>query len=282
MGGGTDVDEAIQWMINRSGGGDFVVIRATGSAGYNDYIKGLGVVNSVETLLIDSKEKANLKEAADKIKNAEALFIAGGDQNNYVQFWTDTEVAKAIQYLIDTKKVPIGGTSAGCAVLSGYIFDAKNGSVVSEEALTNPYNPLVSLSKSFIKIPTLQNVIADQHYSQRTRQGRHIAFLARLIKDFNMPSPLGIGVDEKTAVAIDESGATKIFGSGSAHFLRTNKTPEQCEANKTLTWNREGKAVSTSIKIGSAIGTEGINILQNSATGADQYWYALDGMFKIN
>jgi cyanophycinase len=282
MGGGSDVDEAIQWMIGRSGGGDFVVIRATGSTGYNEYIKGLGMVNSVETLLIDSKEKANLKEAGEKIRNAEALFIAGGDQNNYVQFWTDTEVSKAIQYLIDTKKVPIGGTSAGCAILSGYIFDAKNGSVISEEALTNPYNPLVSLSKSFIKIPALQNTIADQHYSQRTRQGRHVAFLARLMKDFNATAPLGIGVDEKTAVAIDEDGATRTFGAGNAHFLLTSKTPEQCEANKTLTWNRDGKAVSTSIKKGSPIGTEGFNVLQKTTAVADQFWYATDGVFKIN
>ena len=31
MGGGTDVDAAFQWMCGRSGNGDFLVIRATGS-----------------------------------------------------------------------------------------------------------------------------------------------------------------------------------------------------------------------------------------------------------
>ncbi len=30
MGGGTDVDAAFQWMCQRAGGGDFVVIRTTG------------------------------------------------------------------------------------------------------------------------------------------------------------------------------------------------------------------------------------------------------------
>src|SRR5688572_17106590 len=50
-GGSTDVDEAFRWMIKRSGGGDFVVIRASGSTGYNEYIKGLDSLNSVETLL---------------------------------------------------------------------------------------------------------------------------------------------------------------------------------------------------------------------------------------
>ena len=33
MGGGTDVDAAFQWMCQRAGGGDFVVIRTTGTAG---------------------------------------------------------------------------------------------------------------------------------------------------------------------------------------------------------------------------------------------------------
>lgn len=31
MGGGTDADAAFQWMCQRSGGGDFLVIRATGT-----------------------------------------------------------------------------------------------------------------------------------------------------------------------------------------------------------------------------------------------------------
>jgi hypothetical protein len=31
MGGGTDVDAAFQWMCQRSGNGDFLVIRATGT-----------------------------------------------------------------------------------------------------------------------------------------------------------------------------------------------------------------------------------------------------------
>ena len=35
MGGGTDVDAAFQWMCERAGGGDFVVIRTTGTDAYN-------------------------------------------------------------------------------------------------------------------------------------------------------------------------------------------------------------------------------------------------------
>lgn len=112
MGGSKDVDMAIRWMIQKSGGGDFVIIRSSGSNGYNDYIyKRLGGVNSVETILINSRLLANDTIVARKIRNAEALFIAGGDQANYVNFWKGTKVEEAVNYIRNTKQVPVGGTS---------------------------------------------------------------------------------------------------------------------------------------------------------------------------
>ena len=163
-GGGKDVDAAMKWMIDRSGGGDFVIIRASGSTGYNEYLFELGKLNSVETLLIDSRGKAMDKETGKKIREAEALFIAGGDQWNYVNFWSNSEVSEAIRYLIEEKKIPIGGTSAGCAVLSQFIFDARHDTVVSADALANPYASQVSVSKSlfnflFLKMPLPISII---------------------------------------------------------------------------------------------------------------------------
>lgn len=77
MGGGTDVDAAIQWMIQKSGGGDFVIIRASGADGYNSYIyNDLGGVNSCETILIDSRNAANDPGVETTIRNAEAVFMA--------------------------------------------------------------------------------------------------------------------------------------------------------------------------------------------------------------
>ena len=55
MGGGTDVDAAFQWMCQRAGGGDFVVIRTTGTDAYNPYIQELcPQLDSVETIMITS------------------------------------------------------------------------------------------------------------------------------------------------------------------------------------------------------------------------------------
>src|SRR5215471_12242803 len=60
MGGGTDVDKAFQWMCGKANGGDFLVIRATGTDAYNPYIQGLCPgLNSVATLIIPSTAAAN-------------------------------------------------------------------------------------------------------------------------------------------------------------------------------------------------------------------------------
>jgi hypothetical protein len=37
MGGATENDEAMKWLLQRANGGDVVVIRSTGGNGYNNY-----------------------------------------------------------------------------------------------------------------------------------------------------------------------------------------------------------------------------------------------------
>lgn len=278
MGGSTDVDQALQWMIDRAKGGDVVIIRASGSTGYNDYIYELGKVNSVETLLIDSRDKALKPSVGQRIREAEMLFIAGGDQWNYVRFWKDSEVSKAIQYLIDEKKIPVGGTSAGCAVLSGYIFDARHGSAYSKDVLRNPYDSTVSVSESFVKLPLLEGFISDQHYSQRERQGRHVTFMARMIKDFNIEQPKGIGVDEKTAFCIDKDGNAYAYGTNSVYILICEPfIPEQCEVNKPLTFDVKGKAIRAYIYQASLTGTVVYNLKENPPTKPIELWSVKSG-----
>lgn len=278
-GGGKDVDAAMKWMIDRSGGGDFVIIRASGSTGYNDYLFELGELNSVETLLIDSREKAMDKETGKKIREAEALFIAGGDQWNYVNYWSNSEVSEALRYLIEEKKVPIGGTSAGCAVLSEFIFDARNDTVISADALPNPYAEQVSVSKSFIKLPFLENTIADQHYSQRDRLGRHVTFMARMFKDFNVRKPRGIAADERTAICIDKDGNTTVLGSGKAFFIiNDGNKPEVCKEGKPLSWISKHKALRVFIYQATPEGTPAFNLTHWPKENPNEYWSVNEGI----
>src|SRR5215831_8929877 len=80
MGGGDDVDAAFQWMCQRSGNGDFLVLSVKGKAEYNPYIQKLCPhENSAATLIIPSREAAQDSQVADIIGHAESVFIEGGD-----------------------------------------------------------------------------------------------------------------------------------------------------------------------------------------------------------
>jgi cyanophycinase len=283
MGGGKDVDAAFKWMINRSGGGDVVVIRASGTAAYNPYINELGKVNSVETLKIDSRELANNDSVARIIRNAEMLFIAGGDQSNYMKYWKGTKTMGAINYLLNTKHIPVGGTSAGCAILGGIYYSGEGGSLTADSALANPYNNLVTLyNNDFLHAPFLQNVITDQHYVTRNRQGRHVVFLSRIDKDWHIAAK-GIAADERTAVCMDDKGQAVVFGSSKAYFLLPNpkKPAEVCKPNKPLTWNRNQQAIKVYEVQGSETGLGHFDIAGFDVNKADggtwQWWWVDDG-----
>ncbi|CAN1520216.1 Secretion system C-terminal sorting domain [Flavobacteriaceae bacterium] len=252
MGGGTDNDDAIKWMFQKAGGGDVVVLRSAGTDGYNSYMyTELGVpVNSVETIIIDTRAKASIAAIATKIRNAEALFISGGDQATYVSYWKDTPVEDAINYLINTKKVPVGGTSAGCAILGKFYYSAANSSVTSALALANPYNTGVTIGvNDFVNSPILANTITDTHYDNPDRRGRQTTFISRMWKDLGAGlNAKGIGVFEKTAVCIDQNGIARVFAPTTASFayfyqMESNSTPETVLSGTPLTWNNAGIGV---------------------------------------
>lgn len=281
MGGGSDVQSAFKWMIGRSGGGDVVIIRASGTDAYNSFVYHLGNVNSVETLKIDSRELADNDTVADIIRNAEMLFIAGGNQANYMNFWRGTKTNDAINYLLNTKKAPVGGTSAGCAVLSGFYYSGENGGITSAEAMSDPWNSKVTLyNNDFLHAPFLSNVVTDQHYLAREREGRHLVFIARIYNDFNVAA-LGIAADEKTAVCIDENGIAEVFGTSRAYFIIQSeaKRPEQFSRGNIVTWKHNQKAVIVYEIEAATTGNGSFNVntfSESDAAGGKWFWWWID------
>jgi cyanophycinase len=235
MGGGQDVAEAFRWMIQKSGGGDFVVIRASGDDAYNPYIYALGNSDSVETIVFRTKDASSDPYVLDRIRTAEALFMAGGDQSDYLRLWKDTPVEAAINDLI-SRRVPVGGTSAGLAVLGQFIYTGARGSVESSQALANPYDFRVTLDRNFLNVPQLAQTITDSHFTQRDRLGRLVTFLARLIQDQWSMKPRGIGIDEHTALLMESNGAVTLVGSGQSWFLLPTSIPDVCQPRKPLTF----------------------------------------------
>jgi cyanophycinase len=236
MGGGTDQDAAFQWMCDRAVGGDFLVLRASGSDDYNPYLRKLcPALNSVATILIASREGATQPFVIDKIAKAEALFISGGSQDNYINFWQNTPMQEALNQGI-AKGVPIGGTSAGLAVLGQYNFSALKDTIKSPQALANPFHERVTIGRGFLHVPNLRGKITDSHFVARDRMGRLVAFLARISRDGGPAAPDGIGIDEKTAVLMESDGTAWVTGLGAAYFLRAPGPPEQCTPNRPVTY----------------------------------------------
>ena len=236
MGGGDDVEDAFRWMIAKSGGGDFVVIRARGSDDYNPYLLGLGGSDSVETLIIKSRRAAADPFVIERIRSAEALFIAGGDQWNYVRLWKGTPVEDAI-HAVAAKGAPVGGTSAGLAILGEFAFSAEHDTVTSIEALDDPYHRRVVLERDFLVFPLLARTITDSHFVERDRMGRSIAFLARILQDGWAPEVRGIAIDRQTALLVEPDGTVSIRGvpSRAAYMLRAAGPPEACRPDTPLT-----------------------------------------------
>ncbi|WP_171016184.1 cyanophycinase [Ramlibacter sp. 2FC] len=236
MGGGPDVDAAFQWMIQKSGGGNFVVIRASGADGYNPYIYAMGGLSSVETLVIQNREAAADPFVLERVARAEALFIAGGDQADYIQQWKGTPLDAAIQALMQ-RNVPIGGTSAGLAVLGQFDFAALRGTVTSAQALADPYNRYMKLDQGFLTGPGLGGVLADAHLDARDRMGRLLTFVARTVQDGWAPvaAARGIGVDVETALLVEGRQAMRV-GVGSAYFLSPTIAPTTCLPGQPLTF----------------------------------------------
>lgn len=262
MGGSTDVEAAFKWMIEKSGGGDFVVIRASGDDDYNAFINSLGKVDSVETIIFKSREASTDEFVLRKIRNAEAIFIAGGDQFNYVKYWQDTPVEDAINQLA-AKGVPVGGTSAGLAVLGEFFFSARNDTVTSPVALQNPFDMHVTVERGFLALPNLGHIITDSHFVARDRMGRLVAFLARIVRDGWAQEARGIGIDEKTAVVIEPDGLASIRGSGAAYFLRTPGKPEKCEVENALTYR--------GLSVYRIVGSATFNLSTWTGGGGDSY-----------
>jgi cyanophycinase len=271
MGGGTDVDAAFQWMIGKSGGGDFVVIRATGTNAYNPYIYGLGTVDSVETLIITTRAGAADPFVVNKIRNAEAVWIAGGDQSDYINLWKGTPVADAINYVANTKGAPVGGTSAGLAVLGQFIYTGATGSVTSSQALADPFHRYVTLDRDFVQIANMTGVITDSHFVTRDRLGRLVAFLARIINNGWASGGKGIGIDEATAMLVNPDGSATRVGTGAVYFLRTTGPAQVCATGTPLTYQNVAVykvSGAATFNVATWAGAGGVSYTVSANTGA--------------
>lgn len=293
MGGASESDEGMTWFLERANGGDVVVIRTSGSDGYNNYMfSELGVtLNSVETIRFDSPEAAFDPYVIERLNSAEAIWMAGGNQATYVNYWKDTPVMDAINNLVNVKQGVLGGTSAGMAVMGQAYFPALAGTVNQESALAFPFQPAMQFGyDDFIQAPFLENVITETHLNDpnRIRYGRITAFMARIGHDYGF-RPLALAANEYCAIAVGADGIARAFGEypqfddDYVYFLQANcempNTPEILEADQPLTWIRNEEAVKV-YRVPATVSGENffdLNTWNTGEGGAWEDWYVTSG-----
>ncbi|MEP6483046.1 MAG: cyanophycinase [Rudaea sp.] len=243
MGGGGKVDAAFKFIAERAGGGHVVILGAVSDDSFDpadgaygkSYMTQWGPVTSAETIIFHHREASSDPRVLAALRNADGIFLEGGDQSSYIKYWKGTGVQDALNAHVKANR-PIGGSSAGLAILGHYSYTALDGgSMESKVALANPFDSGVTLETDFLHIRNLESVVTDTHFSARSRLGRLITFIARLQKE-NDKNIVGIGVDEHTALLVDENGSAKLaVGSHGSAWMVTPQEPAQLVAGKPLT-----------------------------------------------
>ena len=242
-GGGTDVDAALQAMIDLARGCtscatkvDVVILRASGADGYNDYIFAMNGVDSVESLVITKASEANSAAVVATVTNAEVVFFAGGDQCDYVTLFKGGALEAAVESVY-ARGGSIGGTSAGMAIQGEFIYNGCVGSATSAEILANPFHRNATFTYDYFSWNDMGDVLTEQHLVTRDRMGRLYGFLARQIQDGKTPSALGVAADEVTSIVVDKNGLATVYGTGNAYFVLADHFPEVCQARMPLTYS---------------------------------------------
>ncbi len=182
---------------------------------YNKVFKEIGVKN-IEFLNIDDRKEAYLEENIEKVTLSKLIFFTGGDQLRITSLIGGTPLNKALLKGLHNGKV-IVGTSAGASVMSSTMILEGD----DEEA---PKKHSINMSPG---LGFLENIIIDQHFIQRGRIGRLLTGVAE------NPEYLGIGIDEDTAIIIDERKVLKVIGNGAVYIIDGSKInhtniSEQC------------------------------------------------------
>lgn len=150
----------------------------------------------------------------DSIKNANLIYISGGDQNRFMEVVQGTDVEASIHEAYKNGSL-IGGTSAGAAVMSKIMI---TGNELKHPVYSSTFR---NIEAENIEIQTglglLTDIIIDQHFVKRSRYNR----LLTAILEF--PKMIGIGIDESTAILVI-GNTIEVVGESQVIVL---KNPEQ-------------------------------------------------------
>jgi cyanophycinase len=160
----------------------------------------LGISDLVELYVKDRAETLD----PDKLRildGAAGVFFSGGDQLRISSQIGDTPIEQRVREIHQAGGL-IAGTSAGASMMSETML-VKGTSGESHKIGDLHMAPGLGL---------VRNVIIDQHFAERGRFGRLFGAVA------HNPRELGIGIDEDTALVLQDS-RFEVIGSGCVYVV---------------------------------------------------------------
>jgi cyanophycinase len=172
---------------------------------FRDYEKAFGAlgIERIEHLNVTEREQLLRRPPLDLLSGASVVFFTGGGQLRITTQFGGTRVCEEIQKFYEAGGT-IAGTSAGASVMS----DTMLVSGESDASHKVGSNLLMAPGLGYLK-----DVIIDQHFAERGRIGRLIGAVAQ------NPRLLGIGLDENTAIVVDQAKRFRVLGSGAAYVV---------------------------------------------------------------
>jgi cyanophycinase len=170
---------------------------------FDSYVKGfegLGVSELVE-LYVHDRAEAHDPELLHVLDDAAGIFFTGGDQLRLSSQIGDTEIERRVRAVWDAGGV-VAGTSAGASVMSETML-VKGTSGESHRIGDLHMAPGLGL---------VRDAIIDQHFAERGRFGRLLGAVA------HNPRVLGLGIDEDTAMVLEDDAFT-VIGSGAVYVV---------------------------------------------------------------
>ncbi|MFO7829594.1 MAG: Type 1 glutamine amidotransferase-like domain-containing protein [Bacteroidales bacterium] len=263
IGGGGEKDTenswnhaAYQWAVDQSANKRVAIVSYYDASDWlpNYFINQCGAITA-KNFTIDDISIADQQTTYDSLINYDVIFLKGGDQSNYYNTYKNAKTQEAIQYIFDNGGV-VCGTSAGLAVMSNIIYAALGSSAQPDICIENPQNSDVTLRDDFLNL--FPGYIFDSHFTRRFRFPRLVAFMANW--KFNQNETIiGVGVDEMTAMTIDENNIGTAYGVGSVNIYKVY-------SDNTFLQNNS-KLIADSIHVSQLLQGNSINFNSFEITG---------------
>jgi cyanophycinase len=191
---------------------------------FRDYHKAFTAlgVEHIEHLNVSDREALLRNPPLDLIDDASVVFFTGGGQLRITTQFGGTPICERIQQFYEEGGT-IAGTSAGASVMSDTMLvsgDADSSHRVGANLMMAP------------GLGYLKDVIIDQHFAERGRIGRLLGAVAQ------NPRLLGLGLDENTAIVVEQARRFKVVGEGATYVVDgkgvTSTNISEADKDRTL------------------------------------------------